>query len=222
MYMYSGKIAVPPGGGGIRDDNECFAWSVVAALFPVNVNTDRISSYPHWKTVLKTDNLKFPISINEISKFEKLNNISINVYILELIQTKFKTYFNVIPARLTKKKFDKHVNLLQIQNTYFPKLNDYDVLTVDNDGVKIKYHYCWIKNISRLLSQQLNKSKKKVYLCDRCLNYFRNEHALIEHTEHCHLMNQCKISFPKYDFVEFKNYTNQQTYLLLYRVINKD
>jgi len=52
--------------------------------------------------------------------------------------------------RLTeKKKIDKHVNLLYVQND-------------DDVG-----HFAWIKNLSRLMSSQLSKHKNKKYFCDR-------------------------------------------------------
>ena len=37
-----------------------------------------------------------------------------------------------------------------------------------------KYHYCWIKNLNRLLYDQ-NKHKCKTYFCDRCLYGFTKE-----------------------------------------------
>jgi len=63
-------------------DNACFAWLVIAALYPVKSNTDRTSSYLHYTTVLNLSDIMFP-TLNQIRKFENLNNISINVYLIE-------------------------------------------------------------------------------------------------------------------------------------------
>ncbi|EFN88193.1 hypothetical protein EAI_06545 [Harpegnathos saltator] len=88
-------------------------------------------------------NIELPMRINQIKKFERLNNISINIHSVE------KRYDNatkkegnmVVPIRFTEQKMEKHVNLLHI-----PNLRD------DNVG-----HFAWIKNLSRLVSSQLSK-----------------------------------------------------------------
>jgi len=52
-------------------DNACFAWSVVAALYPTEKYTERESSYPHHTTVLNLTNIEFPMTLKDISKFER-------------------------------------------------------------------------------------------------------------------------------------------------------
>ena len=93
--------------------------------------------------MLNLADIEFPITFKDISKFENLNNISINVYGIENKQ--------VLPLRLTSDKKDKHVNLLYMQDSH-------------NDNIK---HFAWIKNLSRLVSSQLSKKKNKKYFCDR-------------------------------------------------------
>ncbi|XP_072394634.1 uncharacterized protein [Diabrotica undecimpunctata] len=194
-----------------NSDQACFYWAIVSALYPAKLNKERTSSYPWYSTVLKTEDLEAPMPLHQISKFEKLNNVSVNVYALELIENNEKSFFAVYPARLTKTVVAKHVNLLLIQNQYFPKLNDYEAPPVDNDNSEIKYHYCHITNLSRLISRQVNKRKTKLFLCNRCLNYFSTEGKLSEHEKMCANINNCKMSFPKYESVSFKNYTYKQT-----------
>ncbi|XP_072753401.1 uncharacterized protein [Anoplolepis gracilipes] len=87
-------------------DNACFAWAVVAALYPVERHTDRQSSYRHYTTVLNLQDIEFPVTLNQIKKFEIYNDILINVYTIE--------NENIIPLRLTEQKKDKHVNLLYV------------------------------------------------------------------------------------------------------------
>ncbi|KAJ8916392.1 hypothetical protein NQ315_014602 [Exocentrus adspersus] len=84
-------------------------------LYPVNLHVDRTASYPHPTTVFNLDGLEFPMQISSISKFEKLNQISVNVYQLKLVG---KKNFNLTPARLTQSKLERHVNLLLIQDKY--------------------------------------------------------------------------------------------------------
>jgi len=48
-----------------------------------NKNQNRESSYPHYSTILNLTDIVFPMMLNQIKKFENLNNISINVYSIE-------------------------------------------------------------------------------------------------------------------------------------------
>ena len=89
-------------------DNACFAWSVVTALYPAEKYTERESSYPHYTAVLNLADIEFPMTLKDISKFERLNTVSINVYGIENKQ--------VLPLRLTSDKKKKRVNVLYMQD----------------------------------------------------------------------------------------------------------
>ncbi|KAJ8969742.1 hypothetical protein NQ317_009576 [Molorchus minor] len=52
-------------------DEACFGWSIVSALYPVDANSDRTSSYPHYAAVLNVDGIEFPMTLPQIAKFEK-------------------------------------------------------------------------------------------------------------------------------------------------------
>ncbi|KYN30380.1 hypothetical protein ALC56_15307 [Trachymyrmex septentrionalis] len=164
-------------------DNACFAWSVVAALYPAEKHAERESSYPYYTTVLNLAGIEFLITFKDIYKFERLNAVSINVYGIENKQ--------VLPLRLTSDKKDKHVNLLYMQDSH-------------NDNIK---HFAWIKNLSRLVSSQLSKKKNKKYFCDRCLHYFGTNEKLQSHTMDCQKINDCAIRLPSEDekWLEFGN-----------------
>ncbi|CAG9840781.1 unnamed protein product [Diabrotica balteata] len=64
-------------------DNKCFAWSVMAAVFPATGNPTKPESYPPYDTLLNFEGIDFPMKLKDIKKFETLNNISVNVYGLE-------------------------------------------------------------------------------------------------------------------------------------------
>lgn len=59
----------------------------------------------------------------------------------------------------------------------------------DNDNTnkkfEIKYHFTWIKTFSRLVSKQLTGNKSALFICDRCLNYFRSMPKLDKHVVEC-------------------------------------
>ncbi|XP_067211627.1 uncharacterized protein [Linepithema humile] len=115
-------------------DNACFAWAVVAALHPVEKYPERVSQYPHYSTVLNLCGIEFPVTLPQISKFEKLNAISVNVFTTEDSK--------IVPLRLADDKKEKHVNLLYVRK--------------NNDA-----HFVCIKNLSRLVSSQLSKHANK-------------------------------------------------------------
>jgi hypothetical protein len=61
-------------------DNKCFMWSVLAALHPGNHNSDRVREYQTYATKLNFDGISFPMRMADVPKFEKQNQISVNVF----------------------------------------------------------------------------------------------------------------------------------------------
>lgn len=55
----------------MNTDKKFFMWSVLAALYPVTMNPQRVTKYADHTGI------PFPVKVADISKFEK-NNISIN------------------------------------------------------------------------------------------------------------------------------------------------
>ncbi|XP_067942840.1 uncharacterized protein [Watersipora subatra] len=72
-----------------------------------------------------------------------------------------------------------------------------------------KQHYCWIKNMSRLLSAQKKNHKKAVHICYNCMNLRRTKEALINHQKWCLENDSLAIRFPNAaDKIKFKNYNH--------------
>lgn len=127
--------------------------------------------------------IEFPVKVHQINKFEQLNpTISVNVYIFD------DTAKKVQPLRLTNEVKERHIHLLlltkQVEN-----------LTEDSDKA-VEYHYCWIKNLSRLISSQVSKHNGEKKVCDRCLNYFQNEEKWKIQIIDCKKQNECEIEMP--------------------------
>ena len=164
-----------------RDDNECFKWAVTRALNPVEKNPQRIT-----KELRKQANdlvwkeIEFPVSLREIDKFERLNpNISINVFGYEKV---------VYPLRISKYEREKTINTLLISDD-------------------TNQHYCWIKDMSRLLASQTTKIHQKRHYCLRCLNGFPSVESLDKHKESCNSKEAVKIELPVAGtFLGFKNF----------------
>ena len=57
-------------------------------------------------------------------------------------------------------------------------------------------HYCWIKNLSRLLSSQVDKHDGRKYFCHRCLNPFNTQSSLDKHLEYCNNHEAVKMEVP--------------------------
>ena len=70
------------------------------------------------------------------------------------------------PLRISKQKNAEPINLLLIS------------MIQTN-------HYCWIKNISRLLTAQITKHNGKREFCHRCCNSFTTKKALEKHDKFC-------------------------------------
>lgn len=64
-------------------DEVCFALTAVDALNPSQVHTDRTASYSHYAEVLNSGDITFSIKRQDNSKFKKLNNLSVNVYVMD-------------------------------------------------------------------------------------------------------------------------------------------
>lgn len=142
-------------------DVQCLKWALLSALYPAANHLDLISSYSKNENKLKFDGISFPVKITDISKVERLNNISVNVFGLEY-DIKSKCHKVIGPLHFSKSRKPKHINLLYITN--------------GNNG-----HYCYIKNLSRLVSKQITQRNGAIHICDGCLLYFPNTNALITH-----------------------------------------
>ena len=140
-------------------DDQCFKWSVVRGLYLVVSHPERITEglKEHSKR-FNWDGLTFPMDLKQIRIFEKNNpKISINVFGFE---------GEIYPLRISKTKRRMNIDLLLI-----------------SDGKK--QHYCLIKNMSRLLSNELTMHNGSMEFCRRCFNHFPNKKRLSIHEEYC-------------------------------------
>ncbi|XP_057324658.1 uncharacterized protein LOC130667184 [Microplitis mediator] len=164
-----------------NNDVYCFLWCIKAALFPArNNHPERVSSYQHVDAVFNYQGIRFPISLKDIPKFEKLNNLRINVYGIEseTVKNNEDNLDNIIvPLYLSSNNPDKETIHLLIVETDIT-LHDDDE---NPDSYQPIHHFALIKNLSRLVKSQISKSKSRLWFCDRCLNHFRFEHSLEKH-----------------------------------------
>ena len=66
-------------------DNECFKWCLVRYLHPANHNPRRIKKADKlFGDELDLEDIKFPVKIKAIHKFEKKNSIGISVLLMKI------------------------------------------------------------------------------------------------------------------------------------------
>ena len=124
-----------------------------------------------------------PMKLEDVNKFEKNNQMAINIYHIKSNGTL------ITPLRITQqeKKLEEYVNLLLIEG---------------DD----RCHYTWIKNLDRLLSYGDNNTRK---FCPFCLQGFNVKYnkTLEEHIPLCRKYGGQKTILPSQgkNIIEFKD-----------------
>lgn len=190
-----------------NNDNKCFRWAVLAALHPNVKRPNRLSNYIPFEDELNFENITFPMTLNQITLFEIQNEfISINVYAIEEEYNKNsrKNEKIIVPIRISDEIQSNHIHLLWISSVDTDNNCDDETENVCNiplsekvNNEQITSHYCFIKDLAKLIVSQCNSVKSKIWLCDRCLHYFYSEIKLETHKIACEGRNKCKISLPK-------------------------
>ena len=171
-----------------NEDNRCFIWCVLRALYPVKSGKNRIDKTLKSKIeTLNTTGIEYQVSLSDIKKFECLNsNISITVF-------GYNEKDKVYPLRISE---------------YSNRSCKIKLLLVEKGGIS---HYCLIEEFSRLVSSQVSKHKGKSFICDNCLKPFPKEESLNKHKEYCSTSECIKINMPeKGSILKFKNYCNSE------------
>ncbi|XP_022810632.1 uncharacterized protein LOC111347672 [Stylophora pistillata] len=170
-----------------NEDEECFKWCVTRALYPVRSHPERITKILRNQTShLVWDDIKFPMEVKSIHRFEKLNpGITVNVYMYD---------GGLSPLRVSNEGQD-------------PSKTHIDLLLITEGDKK---HYCLIKNLSRLVSSSLSKDGHKKFFCRRCLNYLGSQRVLDTHSELCQNHEAVRDKMPKEGpCLSFKNFQKQ-------------
>ena len=173
-----------------NEDNECFKWCVTRALNQVDKNAERITKeLRNQSEKLNWSGIEFPMPLQKIDNFERRNpEIAIFVFGFD--------GKNVFPLRKPKEN-GTVIDLL--------------LLTEESEGQQ-KTHYCWIKNLNRLLDGQVSKKKCNYSFCRNCLNHFP-EAKLAIHQESCLSFEAVKIEMPPEGSVmKFKNFNKKMKF----------
>ena len=167
-------------------DSKCFRWCHIRHLNPQEKYPQRIKkSDKEYIDKLDYQGIKFPVTIKQINKIEKQNNIRINVFGYEEKQP--------YPIYVSKEKFEDHIELL--------------LITKDENK-----HYVLIKDFNKFMYQQ-TKHKERKHFCMHCLQCFSSERVLNNHKDNCIQVNGIQaVNMPDKDnnILKFNNFHKQQ------------
>ena len=91
-------------------DNKCFMWAILAHLYPVKKDPQRVTKYKKYENELNFNGIDFPVKITDIHKFEKQNKDKIDgINVFELNKND-----EIIPCYINKKA-SSHINLLLLK-----------------------------------------------------------------------------------------------------------
>ena len=149
-----------------NEDQHCFKWAVLSALHPADHHAERIIHYKPFEEELNFTGIEFPVTLDQVTKFEKLNpNISVTVLGIDIPENEVKEASKLFPLRVPDKQQTHHVVLL-----YWSRG---DV-----------HHYAWVKNLNRLLART-KKHHSSTHFCERCFQGFTKPDLLIKHLDNC-------------------------------------
>ena len=150
-------------------------------------NPRRVSNYKPFLDSINIKNIKLPVSIDSIGRFEKQNeNIAINVFGVEgkLLDPEDSMFNKSIQEK----------NLRNIYPMYRSKFKDREYV-IDLLYVTLgdKKHYCLIKNFNAYLNHNHNEK----YHCRNCLAIsYTTENALEKHMKDCEKNEPMKYKMP--------------------------
>ena len=113
-------------------DEKYFLWSISAGLYGDShrVHQERVSHYLEYEKEFNLQRIQFPMTLKDIPKFERLNNVSISGYAYQEGQEGFIYHLIV-----SKEVSERHVNLL--------------LIAADDTN-----HYCSVKDFGRLVDME--------------------------------------------------------------------
>ncbi|KAE9523187.1 hypothetical protein AGLY_016420 [Aphis glycines] len=176
-----------------NEDDKCFLWAILSALHRCEKDPQRVTKYKKWKNDFDKElkGIEFPVKTTDVPKFVKrTKDISINIYYLE---EKGNNTHIIVPLEITKIEKTNHIDLMYLRE--------------DNEN---KGHYCWIKNLWKLVGSQMTKDGHRRLLCKMCLNSFDTENKLNDHKHYCGNNKAAKIVLPEpyNNTLEFEKYNN--------------
>ena len=164
-----------------NDDKYCFIWSILAHMFPVSDNPQRVVIYKKYFRQLNIDGFDFSngFRCSDVKKVEKLNNLAINIFDLSFYQDDKIWKHTLIPLEISENKN-----------------GDYEI-----DLLIYKNHYVLIKKLHVFLGKS-----KCTHVCRRCLSSYSKEKVLQKHKFKCKQQEITSIRTSKVSHIYWKKY----------------
>ena len=180
-----------------NEDDKCFMWSVLRALYPKDTNPQRIDN--DLKSKQGSINMKgihYPVNLKAIDRFETQNpNISISVVGYNKIDL-------VHPIRVSKYSGCEHDIVLSLLK---------EAVKGENGKIEEKTHYTLVKNKSALIASQINNHEHKRHFSLNCFNSFNSPETLETHKEYCYENESVKTLMPPPGtYFRFKNFLHSE------------
>ena len=164
-------------------DDKCFLWCVLRHLHPKEKNDERINDLKKYENELNTKGITFPMKVNNINQFEKLNPDipGINVF-----------------------SNDDSMTIYNLREAERDCKNTIDLFLYEKDGAS---HYTLIKNFHRLIrSQKTTSHNGKIFICKRCFTHYTKEELLEKHITYCSNNQTATVKMPEPNtMLHFKN-----------------
>ena len=169
-----------------NNDNECFRWCHIRHSNYQHKYPQRIKKVDkEYIDKLNYEGIEFPVTIKQLNKIEKQNEININVFGYEEKQP--------YPIYISSEKHEDHMELL--------------LITKDENK-----HYVLIKDFNKFMFNQ-TKHKNKKHFCMHCLQCFSSESVLNDHNGNCIQVNgtqAVKMPDKENNILKFINFHKQQ------------
>lgn len=84
----------------IKGNNDhCFKWAIFSSTHKVKINSSRKKSYKKFEKYYDFSNIRYPVSIKDIKRFEKTNLVAVNIfsYKSKKKEKTLKFYLNTFP-----------------------------------------------------------------------------------------------------------------------------
>ena len=165
-----------------NEDDKCFIWSVLRALYPKDNHPERVDNDLKSKQdSINMKGIRYPVNFQAIDRFETQNpNISISV-------VGYNKDDLVHPLRVSKYTQCKHDTTLLLLKK---------AVEGENGEIEEKTHYTLVKNKSALLASQINNHEHKRHICLNCFNTFNSPETLKTHIDYCYEHESVKILMP--------------------------
>ena len=159
-------------------DDKCFEWCLIASKRYNDIKSNDKNEVYHYKKhtdlIKRPDGITFPITTDDIPRYEELNNIQINVFSLDGYDDDTKDIRNCI-----NQEYKSNIHRKEVVNLLLIREGDLS-------------HYVLIVNINRLFASKTNH--KSHHFCENCLvKSFLSIELLNKHKIKCQVRDEVEV-----------------------------